>query len=311
MSVSILDRMGRRFGRRVSVRADGRLSAKGLRERCAELHDKAQGIIDRADRTGRDLTVEEQAEFDGYMAEHNRVRADLGRAEWLEAEDTRAAEAEINRRLGARGVMRSGGGELVDIAGRWTTAPPMATTGVDGQPVYCLGPGQRFADLPGNDQFGDVPHAFGQCLVAAVTGRWNRLPHELKNAMQEGSSSGGGILVPAEIARQIIDQARARSVIIRAGGWTQPMSSDRCTIARVHTDPTFETHAENVAITESDIVFDGVSLTARTIGTLCRASRELIEDASNMAQIIEGVIVRALAAELDRQMPCRQWVRRR
>ena len=78
-----------------------------------------------------------------------------------------------------------------------------------------------------------------------------------------------------------------------------PMSSDRLTLARVATDPTFEVKTENAAFTGSTIAFDALGFTANTVGTLITASRELAEDAPNFGTMIEQTLARAFAAKLD------------
>lgn len=276
-----------------------KLTAKAYRERIGEKHDEAKAILAKAEAEERDLTAAEKKAFDAVAAEIDSLKGDLARADRVEAEEARLASARIDERIRARGGMVGGG--LGDGTGV-IAPPPGSVTAKDGQQVYCLTPAQRLADLPGGHDYDDVPYAFGQCVVAAATGDWKRIPRSLRNALSESVNTLGGVMVPEEIARRIIDAARARSVLIRAGALTQPMASDRETIARVATDPTFETHAENATITERDIVFDAVGLTARTIGTVVRASRELVEDAGNMARVIEDTITRALAVELDRQM---------
>jgi hypothetical protein len=47
----------------------------------------------------------------------------------------------------------------------------------------------------------------------------------------------GGLLVPDELASEIIDLVRAQTVLFRAGTRTVPMISDNVTMARLIADP--------------------------------------------------------------------------
>ena len=295
MSVSILDTMTRRFGRAVSIRG-AKMTSKGIGEKLAATTDKARAIVTTAEKEDRDLTTAEKADFDRLMAEVKDLKRDQVRIDALEAEEEWLAGARIDARIAA-GNLHGTGGRL-DGAGPL----PASWSDKDGEQVYCLAPGQRLADLPGSDRFSDIPYAFGQAIVAAATGQWKRLPPELRDALGENANQLGGVLVPEELSRRIIDAARAKMVLVRAGAYTLPMASDRATVARVHTDPTHQVKAENEPFNESAIIFDNVGLTAYLIGTYGVASRELLEDALNAAKIIEETLVRSLAAELDRQM---------
>jgi HK97 family phage major capsid protein len=173
----------------------------------------------------------------------------------------------------------------------------------NGQAIRILGKGQRLSDLPENrTAAAAVPNGFGHFLAGLIDpGRRKHAPAEIRAAMSESAPGAGGVLVPSQLSAQIIDAARAASVCFRAGAKALPMASATMDLARVTTDPTFVTHGENESITESDVVFDAISLVSRTIATRIIFSRELAEDASNLVELIGDVCTRALAAELDRQ----------
>jgi len=271
---------------------------KERREIRAEIHTAMSAMIDAAEAGNRELTAEENSLF-GRL----RNKADLLSSEIvaLDAADQQAAR-EGGYVIG--GPLRHPDGIVGGELGPGRSAPPASWADSAGRPVYCLSPTQKMADLPSahGDRFADIPHAFGQSLISAATGNWRRLPGEIRAAMSETSNAGGGYLVPEELSRRVIDLARAKSVLIRAGAFTLAMTSDRATLARVTADPTIEVHAENASFTEREITLDSVGLTAYTIGCVVSASRELIDDSLNGARLIEGVLVNALAAELDRQM---------
>jgi HK97 family phage major capsid protein len=118
--------------------------------------------------------------------------------------------------------------------------------------------------------------------------------------MSEGTSTAGGHLVPTPLSAQVIDLMRNRTVAIQAGAVTIPMDSQTLKLARVTGDPTAGWKVENAAATASDMTFDAVTLTAKTLMALCKLSVELAEDAINGPTTIENALAEGLAVELDR-----------
>ena len=102
------------------------------------------------------------------------------------------------------------------------------------------------------------------------------------------------------MSARIIDLARNRSVIMRAGATTVPMTTSEMTIARVATDPTAYWRHEGHHITASEMTFGSLTLVARVLAVLVPVTIELLEDASNAGQVIQSAIAQALALELDR-----------
>ena len=133
-----------------------------------------------------------------------------------------------------------------------------------------------------------------------ITGNWKNARAE-KLAMAEGQNSTGGFLFGDSFSRTVIDYARNQAAVVKAGAATVPWSgSDQLIMARVYADPTFQVVPENTEFTERTLTFDAISFTANKIGCLISMSRELAEDASNAAAIVEQTLSRALATEIDR-----------
>lgn len=223
----------------------------------------------------------------------------LARALGEEAEAAEAKEAARGRRCPPIPIdyeaQWGGGGE----AGAGTG--PEVWRDSTGRSVRVLGKQHRVADTVSDHwrrEHGEL--SIGRLVRGWLTGKWEGGGAELR-ALKENINSSGGILVPDALSARLIDAARDRSVMIGMGVRTIAMESDHCTIARVATDPTYSMKAEGVALDESDPVFDGVTLTAKKLGTIVRVSRELLEDAANAEAMLEGVLVRSFAAELDRQ----------
>jgi len=105
-----------------------------------------------------------------------------------------------------------------------------------------------------------------------------------RRALSEGSDSAGGVSVPDVTLARFIDSLRAAQVCVQAGAQTVPLTTDKTTIARTVSDP----------------VFAGVTLTARSLAVIFKASRELIEDSLNIERALEASLRGAFAVELDR-----------
>lgn len=164
----------------------------------------------------------------------------------------------------------------------------------DNREVRVLRPDQKFADLYRNDE----PLSLGRAIRALIIGDWSQAKAE-QRALSTTANPTAGILVPNPLAASVIDLARAKSVLARAGARTVDMTATTLTIARVATDPTMEVHAENVAFTGSDVSFDAIELTAYTLGTVVKMSRELAADAPNAVSVIEDTLARKLAERID------------
>jgi HK97 family phage major capsid protein len=141
--------------------------------------------------------------------------------------------------------------------------------------------------------------SFDRYMRGIVTGRWDGAEHE--RALSEGTLTAGGHLVPTPLSARVIDLARNQTRVFQAGAITVPMTAQTLKLARVTSEGSPAWKAENAAITDADMVFDSVTITARTMVRLIKLSLELFEDADPSS---EDVIARSFAAqvalELDR-----------
>jgi HK97 family phage major capsid protein len=136
-------------------------------------------------------------------------------------------------------------------------------------------------------------------LRGQATGNWDGAEHE--RALAEATVGAGGALVPAPLSARVIDLMRARTVVLRAGGVTVPMTSQTLALARLTGEGTPAWKTEGANITAADLTFDRVTFTARTLVRRVDLSVELFEDADPSS---EDVIARSfagqMAVELDR-----------
>jgi HK97 family phage major capsid protein len=242
-----------------------------LRDQRNAARTAADEVLTRAANEGRDLTPDE-------LAEH-------GRAVAAEREAADAADAERDRQLAevrAAATRRPG------------PAVPREPVLTREQSVYdWLQARGRFdrADAEGL--------SFDRYVRGVATGQWDGADHE--RALAESSIGAGGALVPAPLSARVIDLARNRTVVMRAGAQTVPMTSATLALARLTSEGTPAWKTENATITAADMVFDRVTFTARTLVRTILLSVELFEDADPSSEdVIATSFAGQMAVELDR-----------
>lgn len=137
----------------------------------------------------------------------------------------------------------------------------------------------------------------GQFLRAMVV---NDKTDAERRALAEATDSAGGFTVPDILSAELIDKARAESVVMRAGAQTIPLASDVNTVAKVLTDPTPAWRAEAGAVANSDGTFGAVVLTPRSLAVQVDISAELMADSINLGVALPNILAAAMAVELDR-----------
>lgn len=136
----------------------------------------------------------------------------------------------------------------------------------------------------------------GFCRALAVG---PRTPVEYA-AMSGSSATAGGYVVPDVLAAETIDLMRARSVMFQAGSTIIPLESETHSFARLTGDPTPSWRREATDVAESDMTFGRINFHAKSLAVLVKASRELVQDAPNIDQLMQRSIASALALEVDR-----------
>ena len=114
------------------------------------------------------------------------------------------------------------------------------------------------------------------------TNFWNAMrlqgnPYEIRNALQEGTDSEGGYLVPDEYERTLVQALEEENVFRRLAKVIQTSSGDR-KIPIVTSHGSAAWLDEEDALTESDEVFSQTSLSAYKLGTFLKVSDELLND---------------------------------
>lgn len=111
---------------------------------------------------------------------------------------------------------------------------------------------------------------------------WNvmrsKMPsHEMMNALQVGTDSEGGYLVPDEFERTLVEALEEQNIFRTLAHVIQTSSGDR-KIPVVASKGTASWVDEEGAIPESDDAFSQVSIGAYKLGTMIKVSEELLND---------------------------------
>jgi HK97 family phage major capsid protein len=166
-----------------------------------------------------------------------------------------------------------------------------------GREVRVLRPDQSVRES--RDSLGYDLGDFLRCCVRGGT----KNP-ELRAAMGEGSGAAGQYFVPTPLSAELIDRLRAKSVLIRAGMRTVPMTAETLYMARVGSDPVVVQHAENTADLDNNIspTIERIGFTAHALGVIVRCSRELVEDTGvggGLGDVLTSIFAKAMAVEID------------
>jgi HK97 family phage major capsid protein len=236
-------------------------------------------ITDAVEAAGRsELTKAQRADYDA---------AERG------LDELRPIARKIEDEIAMRSVREQAGiGDL--YAERGQSAPS------DTEPGTPLGE-RRMSDYVaarGLVREGQEDLSFGKYVRGMITGDWRGADAE-RRALVEGTASAGGALVPAPLSARVIDKARNQTRVVRAGAAIVPMESSTLKLARVVGDPTAAWHSELATISASDMTFDVVTLTARSLASRVLISRELVEDAANASDEVEKAIAAQVAVTID------------
>lgn len=124
--------------------------------------------------------------------------------------------------------------------------------------------------------------------------RQKNIRPEIANALQEGTDSEGGYLVPDEVEHTLIEALESENIFRTLAHVIQTASGDR-KIPVVASKGTASWVDEEGAITESDDAFNQVSIGAYKLGTLIKVSNELLNDSVfNLEQYISKEFARRI-----------------
>lgn len=109
--------------------------------------------------------------------------------------------------------------------------------------------------------------------------RWCRDHGVEARALNEGSNSAGGALVPEEFASEVIRLTEEYGTFASSGVESMNMTRDTMVIPKRLTGTSAYFIGEGSAITESEPTYGNVNLVAKKLAVSCRMSSEIVEDA--------------------------------
>lgn len=249
-------------------------------------------IITAAESDNRDLSAHEKSEVDKVLARIEDLHSQLETATKIENErKLRVREAlgpQLQKTLFENG--HGGGGQ------------PKWSHDRNGNKFCALSKDQSAKALFGHSESGD--YDFGHYVLAKQFGCTSSTPdfvkYQIRNDLSEGVNPNGGYLVPSELMPGFVDLARAQPVLIAAGAATVMMGSETLTIPQLATDATVNTVAENTTIPATNMTFSACQLTAYKLASRVEVSRELFEDATELAaQQLTVAMARNMASQID------------
>ena len=267
---------------------------KELREKRGKLVHQMRKIVDTAFAEDRGLSA---GEDETYKRIHDEDVALKRQIDHLD--DLGSREAEM------AGVVPS---PLDGIDTFASTPAPSANGGFcfrdlkTGKQIRALTARERVSDLDREDredreQVGaDV---VGRGIYALLTNRFDVLSADERRAMLGSSDTAGGYVLTPSVGAQIVDLARSASVAMAAGAQTLRMPTREMTIAKIASDPTSYWRAEGQAVTSADAALASVTLQAKTLAAIVPVSIELLEDAPNVAAILQQTLQKSLGQKLD------------
>lgn len=246
-----------------------RKTSADFRVELADITDSQQAILDIAKEADRDLTADEQQDFDDLHAKMQGIKAGLQTAEEFEAKRRELAEI---RQMQSQPTAPIGG-----LATRGAAAAQNIQ--------HRLGPIKSFS---GSNSARDA-YDCGMWLRAVVARGQRQVDEsaeervatrgwQIQHVATEGSPTGGGYLVPAPLSNAIID-VRALAGISRQLCRVVPMTSETQDIPKKTGGLTVYYPGEGNATTASDQTWAQVHLTAKKRSILSKISQELRDDA--------------------------------
>ena len=124
---------------------------------------------------------------------------------------------------------------------------------------------------------------------------------EMKSkAMSQGTDTAGGYIVPEEAIAQVIEKLKAQVVAYDLGARDMACTGVPCTIPKLTTAATGYWVSENSTITSSDLGFEQINMTPKTVAGRVVLSNLLLETSQPTAdQIIEEDLAQQLGLAVD------------
>ena len=209
-----------------------------LREKRVQTWNAAKAFLESHRGNDGMLSTEDDAIYNKMVDDMDRMGKEIARLEKLEALDV----------------------EMSRATSKPLTSAPVAAPAEDEAPVSKTGRGTK-----------DYTKNFWRVM------RSKSVPHEVMNALQVGTETEGGYLVPDEYERTLVQALEEQNIFRQLAHVIHTSSGDR-KIPVVASKGTAQWIDEEAQYPESDDSFGQVSIGAYKLATMIKISEELLND---------------------------------
>ncbi|WP_158738665.1 phage major capsid protein [Alteribacillus sp. YIM 98480] len=236
-----------------------------MKQKRAALVKEARGILDKAKGEKRDLTAEEEQQYDRIMADVDKRGKQIQREEQM---------AGIENELEQRG-------------GRQTHQDPNAETGKQEQRNVHPRATEEYRSA-----FWRAQRAGRNALSAE---QYDQLMHPEVRSLAVGTDSAGGYTVPDEFERQLVQELEDRNIMrglatvisTSSGSREIPVEADKGSASWLD---------EEASYSESDAEFAQKVIGAHKLGRIMKVSEELLNDSAfNIESYVRNAFARSFA----------------
>jgi HK97 family phage major capsid protein len=253
-----------------------------LRSERAKVNASVQALA-KIEADGGQLTAEQLAEFTGLQTKFADLTAQITRMEAAES-IAAAAAVPVDKALGAA---------------HQPAAPPAAgATSMPARP--------RTQELPGSGMSRMVRAlvvAGGNQQVAAKFAMDNQFGEDVAMALNTLTPGAGGVLVPANMAREVIELWRPQSVVRRLGARSLPLTNGNITLPRLKGGAVVGYIGSDTDIPTTGQTFDNLKLSAKKLTGLVPISNDLLSYAGtspNVDKLVVDDLTGAMASREDK-----------
>ncbi|WP_057385594.1 phage major capsid protein [Pseudomonas aeruginosa] len=219
-----------------------------MRSERAKLNDQLQALA-KIEADGDSLTAEQLAEFGNLESQINALTDKISRAESAERA---AASAAVSVNESARGI----------------TGPPEGRVeGPYGRPV----PGASVAQMVRL-----LAATQGNQSEAAKLAKDGGYGADVQMALSTVTPGAGGVLVPENMATEVIESLRPRSIVRKMGVRSVPLNNGNLTMPRISGNTVVTYIGTETDIPITGMTFDDTKLSAKKAAAIVPVSNDLI-----------------------------------
>lgn len=237
-----------------------------LAEQEASLHASLLELNGKAEKENRNLSAEEQQEFDRMIGEVDEIRERRSRAEKLLVQD-REVQHTLNTPIEQR--VAGSGDKGAETLAEWRRA-------------------QGYMAKEDRPEYRDA-------FWHHITAPHSELDVEEQRALSKGTTTAGGFLVPTSLSNQIIRSERDMGAIAQLCNEIRTEGGETLNLPANTAHGTASWTAESIAYTPSDETFAQIALGAYKSTAKIIVSEELVQDSQFE---LEGFLAREFGERL-------------